>query len=72
MPASRQMDFTASIFNEASQLTYQNPPVYLIPTSSGALEEGPDPSWGQLMDLDDTRCLPEEISCRGSPLVPCG
>lgn len=26
-----QVGFTLSIFNEASQLTYQNPPGYLIP-----------------------------------------
>lgn len=26
-----QVGFTVSIFNEASQLTYQNPPGYLIP-----------------------------------------
>lgn len=41
---SRLMGFTASIFNEASQPTYQNPPVHPIPESSGARGEGPDPS----------------------------
>lgn len=46
----------ASIFNAASQLTYQNPPVYSIPGSPGGPGEG----------------LPEETSCHGSPLVPCG
>lgn len=60
MPASRQMGFTVSIFNEASQLTYQNPPAYLIPASSGGCGEVSRPLWGQLTGPGDSRCLPEE------------
>ena len=41
--SSRLMGFTVSIFNEASQPTYQNPPVHLIPESSGAWGGGARP-----------------------------
>lgn len=43
---SRLTGFTASIFNEASQPTYQNPPVHLIAESSGAHGGGARPLVG--------------------------
>lgn len=45
-PSSRQMGFATSIFNETSQLTYQNPPVHLIPAIPGSPARLPRPCVG--------------------------
>lgn len=61
---------SASIFNEAFQLTYCNPPVYPIPASSGG-PGGVSRPPGPAHSLGDTRCLPEGTAHHGS-LVCCG
>lgn len=63
-----QVGFTLSIFNEASQLTYQNPPGYLIPVCLWALRDGRPLAAALPVGLKDTRCLSEGTSHPSSPL----
>lgn len=63
-----QVGFTLSIFNEGSQLTYQNPPGYLIPVCLWALRDCRPLVAALLIGLKDTRCLSEGTSHPSSPL----
>lgn len=61
-----QVGFTLSIFNEASRLTYQSPPGYLIPACS----MGPEGLCRPLAAAGRyTRCLSEGTSQRSSLLT---